>query len=139
MRNQVREKEDGTFEVGAWMFNAKKEPFFFDIAIADNLKQALEMVDYYNEQDFKLAKFEIEKIGGIDTANRILMHMKATNTEAILFEKGHFNLNNIRYIDQNAVINFMESFAYQSGTNKDECVQKWDIEKNLKTIRFLWL
>lgn len=139
MRNQIREKDDGTFEIGKWLINKENKVMFMEVAEADDLKQAIDLADAYDDMDFQQAKFEIDRIGGIDAAQIILNQMVETKTVAVFFKKDNFHLNQLRYVDQAAFEEWMDITSKNSGTSTDEFVGEWELKKNLKTIRFLTL
>ncbi|MDC4766680.1 hypothetical protein OHV90_06960 [Acinetobacter baumannii] len=56
MQNQIRQLEDGTFEIGTWIQNANGEVVFFDATSAKTLEEANKIADELDDQEFKLAK-----------------------------------------------------------------------------------
>lgn len=45
MQNQIRQLEDGTFEIGTWIQNANGEVVFFDATSAKTLEEANKIAD----------------------------------------------------------------------------------------------
>lgn len=138
MKNQIRQKEDGSFEIGVWLLSDDNKVTFMEVAEADTLKEAVELADSYDDLDFKQAKFEIDRIGGIDAANSILDRLNKTNSVAAVFsEKDNFDIDQLRYVDQNTFEAWMEKNTNLPWKSSEHYVDKWDIQRNLKTIRFL--
>ncbi|MPS92783.1 hypothetical protein [Comamonas sp.] len=139
MRNQIREKDDGTFEIGKWLINKENKVMFIEVAEADDLKQAIDLADVYDDMDFQQAKFEVDRIGGIDTAQKILNELVETKTVAVFFKKDNFHLDQLRYVDQAAFEEWMDITSKNNGISNEDFVGEWELKNNLKTIRFLSL
>lgn len=136
-RNQIIELEDGTFQIGHWVLNAENKAIFMEIDEAGDLPTAIAKADVYDDEDFKQAKHEIDFIGGIEGANRILKKMKEQNAVAILHTKNVFDESQLEYLNQAAFEKYLNDVSENSGETDQHFHGKWEIENNLKTIRFV--
>lgn len=138
MHNHIRQRPDGSFEIGMWNLYPDDIPRFSDLAEAPDLEKAIEIAEALDEYFFSQAKFEIDIIGGIESANTILDNLKKTKTFAIIFEKDKFDLETVQYLDEAkykewyAILNESESTYFKYTVVHDIC-----IILNLKEIRFL--
>ncbi|ENK7283025.1 hypothetical protein SLL31_003772, partial [Acinetobacter baumannii] len=100
MQNQIRQLEDGTFEIGTWIQNANGEVVFFDATSAKTLEEANKIADELDDQEFKLAKSEIDMLGGIQGANKVLELMNENEAVAVEFDKNRFDINELKFYNQ---------------------------------------
>ncbi|ENM1363405.1 hypothetical protein AB6R28_002366 [Acinetobacter baumannii] len=100
MQNQIRQLEDGTFEIGTWIQNTNGEVVFFDATSAKTLEEANKIADELDDQEFKLAKSEIDMLGGIQGANKVLELMNENEAVAVEFDKNRFDINELKFYNQ---------------------------------------
>ncbi|HFG7010897.1 hypothetical protein FJU76_17195 [Acinetobacter baumannii] len=136
MQNQIRQLEDGTFEIGTWIQNANGEVVFFDATSAKTLEEANKIADELDDQEFKLAKSEIDMLGGIQGANKVLELMNENEAVAVEFDKNHFDINELKFYDQKDFEQRMDDYL-DNGETATYLYADFEIQSLLHKTRFL--
>ncbi|MDU6100628.1 MAG: hypothetical protein E6657_07570 [Acinetobacter sp.] len=136
MQNQIRQLEDGTFEIGTWIQNANGEVVFFDATSAKTLEEANKIADELDDQEFKLAKSEIDMLGGIQGANKVLELMNENEAVAVEFDKNHFDINELKFYNQKDFEQRMDDYL-DNGENATYLYADFEIQSLLHKTRFL--
>ena len=121
----------GTYEVRNGAVN------FDEINRAKSLHEALEMAEYYNDENFKMAKYEIDLIGGIASAKDILAEMKETGTIAIAFKKDKFDQDSSIFMNAEQHGKFLSEYFDKNKHQDLRFFVDLEIKRNLHTIRCL--
>ncbi len=136
MQNQIRQLEDGTFEIGTWIQNANGEVVFFDATSAKTLEEANKIADELDDQEFKLAKSEIDMLGGIQGANKVLELMNENEAVAVEFDKNHFDINELKFYNQKDFEQRMDDYLDNDET-ATYLYADFEIQSLLHKTRFL--
>ncbi|BBT50962.1 hypothetical protein [Acinetobacter baumannii] len=136
MQNQIRQLEDGTFEIGTWNQNANGEVVFFDATSAKTLEEANKIADELDDQEFKLAKSEIDMLGGIQGANKVLELMNENEAVAVEFDKNHFDINELKFYNQKDFEQRMDDYL-DNGETATYLYADFEIQSLLHKTRFL--
>ncbi len=136
MQNQIRQLEDGTFEIGTWIKNANGEVVFFDATSAKTLEEANKIADELDDQEFKLAKSEIDMLGGIQGANKVLELMNENEAVAVEFDKNHFDINELKFYNQKDFEQRMDDYL-DNGETATYLYADFEIQSLLHKNRFL--
>ncbi|MDC4312104.1 hypothetical protein OHV31_02235 [Acinetobacter baumannii] len=136
MQNQIRQLEDGTFEIGTWIQNANGEVVFFDATSAKTLEEANKIADELDDQEFKLAKSEIGMLGGIQGANKVLELMNENEAVAVEFDKNHFDINELKFYNQKDFEQRMDDYL-DNGETATYLYADFEIQSLLHKTRFL--
>ncbi|EMJ3295791.1 TPA: hypothetical protein JIU35_11960 [Acinetobacter baumannii] len=136
MQNQIRQLEDGTFEIGTWIQNANGEVVFFDATSAKTLEEANKIADELDDQEFKLAKSEIDMLGGIQGANKVLELMNENEAVAVEFDKNHFDINELKFYNQKDFEQRMDDYL-ENGETATYLYADFEIQSLLHKTRFL--
>ncbi|MBA2969337.1 hypothetical protein [Acinetobacter baumannii] len=136
MQNQIRQLEDGTFEIGTWIQNANGEVVFFDVTSAKTLEEANKIADELDDQEFKLAKSEIDMLGGIQGANKVLELMNENEAVAVEFDKNHFDINELKFYNQKDFEQRMDDYL-DNGETATYLYADFEIQSLLHKTRFL--
>ncbi|HEM7138030.1 TPA: hypothetical protein U2K47_003316 [Acinetobacter baumannii] len=136
MQNQIRQLEDGTFEIGTWIQNANGEVVFFDATSAKTLKEANKIADELDDQEFKLAKSEIDMLGGIQGANKVLELMNENEAVAVEFDKNRFDINELKFYNQKDFEQRMDDYL-ENGETATYLYADFEIQSLLHKTRFL--
>ncbi|KQF52202.1 hypothetical protein APC05_08450 [Acinetobacter pittii] len=136
MQNQIRQLEDGTFEIGTWIQNANGEVVFFDATSAKTLEEANKIADELDDQEFKLAKSEIDMLGGIQGANKVLELMNENEAVAVEFDKNHFDINVLKFYNQKDFEQRMDDYL-DNGETATYLYADFEIQSLLHKTRFL--
>ncbi|EKP53328.1 hypothetical protein APB90_15245 [Acinetobacter baumannii] len=136
MQNQIRQLEDGTFEIGTWIQNANGEVVFFDATSAKTLEEANKIADELDDQEFKLAKSEIDMLGGIQGANKVLELMNENEAIAVEFDKNHFDINELKFYNQKDFEQRMDDYL-DNGETATYLYADFEIQSLLHKTRFL--
>ncbi|HFF4959267.1 TPA: hypothetical protein ACGDKZ_002216, partial [Acinetobacter baumannii] len=136
MQNQIRQLEDGTFEIGTWIQNANGEVVFFDATSAKTLEEANKIADELDDQEFKLAKSEIDMLGGIQGANKVLELMNENEAVAVEFDKNHFDINELKFYNQKDFEQRMDDYL-DNGETATYLYADFEIQSLLHKTRFL--
>lgn len=136
MQNQIRQLEDGTFEIGAWIQNANGEVVFFDATSAKTLEEANKIADELDDQEFKLAKSEIDMLGGIQGANKVLELMNENEAVAVEFDKNRFDINELKFYNQKDFEQRMDDYL-ENGETATYLYADFEIQSLLHKTRFL--
>ncbi|WP_151750476.1 hypothetical protein, partial [Acinetobacter seifertii] len=134
--NQIRQLEDGTFEIGTWIQNANGEVVFFDATSAKTLEEANKIADELDDQEFKLAKSEIDMLGGIQGANKVLELMNENEAVAVEFDKNHFDINELKFYNQKDFEQRMDDYL-DNGETATYLYADFEIQSLLHKTRFL--
>ncbi|EPG8808201.1 hypothetical protein OV704_001572, partial [Acinetobacter baumannii] len=136
MQNQIRQLEDGTFEIGTWIQNANGEVVFFDATSAKTLEEANKIADELDDQEFKLAKSEIDMLGGIQGANKVLELMNENEAVAVEFDKNRFDINELKFYNQKDFEQRMDDYL-DNGETATYLYADFEIQSLLHKTRFL--
>ncbi len=136
MQNQIRQLEDGTFEIGTWIQNANGDVVFFDATSAKTLEEANKIADELDDQEFKLAKSEIDMLGGIQGANKVLELMNENEAVAVEFDKNHFDINELKFYNQKDFEQRMDDYL-DNGETATYLYADFEIQSLLHKTRFL--
>ncbi|EXA93404.1 MULTISPECIES: hypothetical protein [Acinetobacter calcoaceticus/baumannii complex] len=136
MQNQIRQLEDGTFKIGTWIQNANGEVVFFDATSAKTLEEANKIADELDDQEFKLAKSEIDMLGGIQGANKVLELMNENEAVAVEFDKNHFDINELKFYNQKDFEQRMDDYL-DNGETATYLYADFEIQSLLHKTRFL--
>ncbi|HEN9552854.1 hypothetical protein [Acinetobacter baumannii] len=136
MQSQIRQLEDGTFEIGTWIQNANGEVVFFDATSAKTLEEANKIADELDDQEFKLAKSEIDMLGGIQGANKVLELMNENEAVAVEFDKNHFDINELKFYNQKDFEQRMDDYL-DNGETATYLYADFEIQSLLHKTRFL--
>ncbi|HCA5106534.1 TPA: hypothetical protein MW138_002904 [Acinetobacter baumannii] len=136
MQNQIRQLEDGTFEIGTLNQNANGEVVFFDATSAKTLEEANKIADELDDQEFKLAKSEIDMLGGIQGANKVLELMNENEAVAVEFDKNHFDINELKFYNQKDFEQRMDDYL-DNGETATYLYADFEIQSLLHKTRFL--
>ncbi|EXE72022.1 hypothetical protein SAMN02799632_03447 [Acinetobacter pittii] len=136
MQNQIRQLEDGTFEIGTWIQNANGEVVFFDATSAKTLEEANKIADELDDQEFKLVKSEIDMLGGIQGANKVLELMNENEAVAVEFDKNHFDINELKFYNQKDFEQRMDDYL-DNGETATYLYADFEIQSLLHKTRFL--
>lgn len=136
MQNQIRQLEDGTFEIGTWIQNANGEVVFFDATSAKTLEEANKIADELDDQEFKLAKSELDMFGGIQGANKVLELMNENEAVAVEFDKNHFDINELKFYNQKDFEQRMDDYL-ENGETATYLYADFEIQSLLHKTRFL--
>ncbi|HFF5468252.1 TPA: hypothetical protein ACGDU3_003203, partial [Acinetobacter baumannii] len=136
MQNQIRQLEDGTFEIGTWIQNANGEVVFFDATSAKTLEEANKIADELDDQEFKLAKSEIDMLGGIQGANKVLELMNENEAVAVEFDKNRFDINELKFYNQKDFEQRMDDYL-ENGETATYLYADFEIQSLLHKTRFL--
>lgn len=136
MQNQIRQLEDGTFEIGTWNQNANGEVVFFDATSAKTLEEANKIADELDDQEFKLAKSEIDMLGGIQGANKVLELMNENEAVAVEFDKNRFDINELKFYNQKDFEQRMDDYL-ENGETATYLYADFEIQSLLHKTRFL--
>ncbi len=136
MQTQIRQLEDGTFEIGTWIQNANGEVVFFDATSAKTLEEANKIADELDDQEFKLAKSEIDMLGGIQGANKVLELMNENEAVAVEFDKNHFDINELKFYNQKDFEQRMDDYL-DNGETATYLYADFEIQSLLHKTRFL--
>ncbi|MFA3239097.1 hypothetical protein KWD51_13575 [Acinetobacter baumannii] len=136
MQNQIRQLEDGTFEIGTWIQNANGEVVFFDATSAKTLEEANKIADELDDQEFKLAKSEIDMLGGIQGANKVLELMNENEAVAVEFDKNRFDINELKFYIQKDFEQRMDDYL-DNGETATYLYADFEIQSLLHKTRFL--
>ncbi|MGQ1362148.1 hypothetical protein ACT4WY_19580 (plasmid) [Acinetobacter baumannii] len=136
MQNQIRQLEDGTFEIGTWIQNANGEVVFFDATSAKTLEEANKIADELDDQEFKLAKSEIDMLGGIQGANKVLELMNENEAVAVKIDKNHFDINELKFYNQKDFEQRMDDYL-DNGKTATYLYADFEIQSLLHKTRFL--
>ncbi|HAV5365881.1 TPA: hypothetical protein JI073_12085 [Acinetobacter baumannii] len=136
MQNQIRQLEDGTFEIGTWIQNANGEVVFFDATSAKTLEEANKIADELDDQEFKLAKSELDMLGGIQGANKVLELMNENEAVAVEFDKNHFDINELKFYNQKDFEQRMDDYL-DNGETATYLYADFEIQSLLHKTRFL--
>ncbi|RCT89663.1 hypothetical protein [Acinetobacter baumannii] len=134
MNNQIRPLDDGTFAIGVWMKDSNSNLIFFDVNHANDFETAVEMVNGYDDEDFLFAKYEIDLIGGIQSAKEILRELEKQSAIAVTFPKGAFDAEKLCFVDAETHARLVEESSQTLGI-----LTITDIQRNLHKLRFLSL
>ncbi|HCW3752536.1 TPA: hypothetical protein OXK33_003343, partial [Acinetobacter baumannii] len=135
-QNQIRQLEDGTFEIGTWIQNANGEVVFFDATSAKTLEEANKIADELDDQEFKLAKSEIDMLGGIQGANKVLELMNENEAVAVEFDKNRFDINELKFYNQKDFEQRMDDYL-ENGETATYLYADFEIQSLLHKTRFL--
>ncbi|ENV24013.1 hypothetical protein F962_03787 [Acinetobacter baumannii NIPH 190] len=136
MQNKIRQLEDGTFEIGTWIQNANGEVVFFDATSAKTLEEANKIADELDDQEFKLVKSEIDMLGGIQGANKVLELMNENEAVAVEFDKNHFDINELKFYNQKDFEQRMDDYL-DNGETATYLYADFEIQSLLHKTRFL--
>ncbi|TPS70572.1 hypothetical protein [Acinetobacter baumannii] len=136
MQNQIRQLEDGTFEIGTWIQNANGEVVFFDATSTKTLEEANKIADELDDQEFKLAKSEIDMLGGIQGANKVLELMNENEAVAVEFDKNSFDINELKFYNQKDFEQRMDDYL-DNGETATYLYADFEIQSLLHKTRFL--
>ncbi|HCA5151233.1 hypothetical protein KWD63_14795 [Acinetobacter baumannii] len=136
MQNQIRQLEDGTFEIGTWIQNANGEVVFFDATSAKTLEEANKIADELDDQEFKSAKSEIDMLGGIQGANKVLELMNENEAVAVEFDKNRFDINELKFYNQKDFEQRMDDYL-ENGETATYLYADFEIQSLLHKTRFL--
>ncbi|HEI9751268.1 TPA: hypothetical protein SLN36_002279 [Acinetobacter baumannii] len=136
MQNQIRQLEDGTFEIGTWIQNANGEVVFFDATSAKTLEEANKIADELDDQEFKLAKSEIDMLGGIQGANKVLELMNENEAVAVEFDKNRFDINELKFYNQKDFEQRMDDYL-ENGETATYLYADFEIQSLLHKTRLL--
>ncbi|MBD8884294.1 hypothetical protein [Acinetobacter baumannii] len=136
MQNQIRQLEDGTFEIGTWIQNANGEVVFFDATSAKTIEEANKIADELDDQEFKLAKSEIDMLGGIQGANKVLELMNENEAVAVEFDKNRFDINELKFYNQKDFEQRMDDYL-ENGETATYLYADFEIQSLLHKTRFL--
>ncbi|MFV5485401.1 hypothetical protein [Acinetobacter baumannii] len=136
MQNQIRQLEGGTFEIGTWIQNANGEVVFFDATSAKTLEEANKIADELDDQEFKLAKSEIDMLGGIQGANKVLELMNENEAVAVEFDKNRFDINELKFYNQKDFEQRMDDYL-ENGETATYLYADFEIQSLLHKTRFL--
>ncbi|HAV5328238.1 hypothetical protein VXQ16_10380 [Acinetobacter baumannii] len=136
MQNQIRQLEDGTFEIGTWIQNANGEVVFFDATSAKTLEEANKIADELDDQEFKLAKSELDMLGGIQGANKVLELMNENEAVAVEFDKNRFDINELKFYNQKDFEQRMDDYL-DNGETATYLYADFEIQSLLHKTRFL--
>ncbi|MFX5166699.1 hypothetical protein ABTC61_05970 [Acinetobacter baumannii] len=136
MQNQIRQLEDGTFEIGTWIQNANGEVVFFDATSAKTLEEANKIADELDDQEFKLAKSEIDMLGGIQGANKVLELMNENEAVAVEFDKNRFDINELKFYNQKDFEQRMDDYL-ENGETATYLYADFEIQSLLHKTIFL--
>ncbi len=136
MQNQIRQLEDGTFEIGTWIQNANGEVVFFDATSAKTLEEANKIADELDDQEFKLAKSEIDMLGGIQGANKVLELMNENEAVAVEFDKNRYDINELKFYNQKDFEQRMDDYL-DNGETATYLYADFEIQSLLHKTRFL--
>ncbi|WP_272415856.1 hypothetical protein [Acinetobacter baumannii] len=122
--------------MGTWIQNANGEVVFFDATSAKTLEEANKIADELDDQEFKLAKSEIDMLGGIQGANKVLELMNENEAVAVEFDKNRFDINELKFYNQKDFEQRMDDYL-DNGETATYLYADFEIQSLLHKTRFL--